>query len=1049
MPESHESVSFLHSAKPDSYEIVIRQPSTSGWPVWVLGAMLAFCASAAAAQPSMSLSGSAFPAGPDFATDTLADPWDFNNIQDIDPHPDTHSGWTTTAQVQRQGRAVFLNNSRFQATTDTTNLARVSLLFRGWTHIINNGRTGAFNHMAVPTARYGKLAIKMRYTNPAPAALGNQVIAAWYQRVMGEPDELSRAGMIQFGQPATGWAFYIVDLQTRQWIAPNGSPQTSPLPTSPFGNHPAATWESSPLARGIEFRPQALAGFNVPVEVEWARLTTRDGVPGASTLTVSYSGCTGTYVFRVGDGDTVAVPVAQGASSGIGSFTFNYGVLAPGAYTASLTCGNGTSASRAFTINTPPLVRVIDPDVTGGADFATEVLGNPWDLADAADVPVLEGVINSTVVNEAGAPALQATGTNTGDPRVTLLNGGNVLINSGRYRRLTFTLTLDTPFGLDGGRGDGSLARVLWGSQMLADSNSMTNTNDILIWPGRETYTIDLSGLTVANGGIETECSICQTTPWLTSSVRFFRLDPHEATTGVTFRLAQVKLAAADEVMLGQSFDVRYRVDDPDAGTTYTAQFYLDTDQDSTSGLVLMGSATNVARGMDLTFPMTVSGVTPGIEYYVYVRVTETRTGGVTDVRGAYATGPLRVLGASTPMLTIASPAPNSSQSTPFTISGCAYDGGSTSGINVDEVAAFAIAGPTVTGPQAGTMQVLGYGGGFGARAFPTTCPTASGAYANSGFSFSGIDALAAGGWTLRVVSRSTLTGQFTTREVPFTVVAPSGVPQGFSASASGNTLTVSFSAPAAGPVVARYLVEAATNPSFAPMLFSVPVLNPGTYSAPMPDGTYYLRVVSLSPTGARIAASGTRTVIIGPPPPPAPGPPTLSAPITSNPVTLTWAPGAGGAPTAYTMVAGSSPGGSDLAVAPMGTATTISANAPVGMTVYVRVIASNAGGSATSNEVQLRVSAPQAPGAATLAPASVNGTNVTLSWTPGPTGGTPSGYVVLARLPNSPTVIASLPVGGTSVTVPAPPGTYVVSVVATNGAGTGPESNQVTVRVR
>src|SRR5690606_28737419 len=139
----------------------------------------------------------------------------------------------------------------------------------------------------------------------------------------------------------------------------------------------------------------------------------------------------------------------RGPASGSGSIAFNYGVLAPGAYQASLSCNNGTSSSQAFTINAPPQVTVIDPDASGGADFATDVLGNPWDMADAGDVALLNGVVNPGLVNDAGQPALQGAGTSTGDPQVTLLNGGSALINTRRYRHLTFTLTLDTPFGLD------------------------------------------------------------------------------------------------------------------------------------------------------------------------------------------------------------------------------------------------------------------------------------------------------------------------------------------------------------------------------------------------------------------------------------------------------------------------------------------------------------------------------------------------------------------------------------------------------------------------
>jgi hypothetical protein len=168
----------------------------------------------------------------------------------------------------------------------------------------------------------------------------------------------------------------------------------------------------------------------------------------------------------------------------------------------------------------------------------------------------------------------------------------------------------------------------------------------------------------------------------------------------------------------------------------------------------------------------------------------------------------------------------------------------------------------------------------------------------------------------------------------------------------------------------------------------------------------------------------------------------------TSNPVTLSWLHGGGGSPTSYVVSAGTSPGASNLVVAAMGSATSITAVAPVGIPIYVRVTASNAAGTASSNEVTLLVPAPAAPGPPTLSPASVSGSNVTLSWAPPTSGTPPTGYTVLARVPGSAAVVASLPVTGTSVTVPASAGTYQVSVVANNGAGAGPESNQVTVVV-
>jgi hypothetical protein len=1000
----------------------------------------------AQAQPSISLNGSVFAAGPDFATDVYNDAWDFSNVDDLSPFPDEQNGWTTSAQARSAGRGVFLNNGRFQATTDPSAGNKVSLLFRGGAGLMNAGRTGAFDHMAIPTARYGKLAVKMRLTNPGPPP--NMLMAIWYHRTYGGSDEVNQSGLALFGAPTNGWAVYILDLPTLQYTMPDGSLQSGTL-ASPLGGTPRP-WHTQSLVRGFELRAQGTAGYTVPVEIDWVRLTARDGA-GAATMTVNYANCSGAYTLRVTDAEGVPFAVARGPASGSGSVAFNYGVLAPGAYTASLSCNNGTSSGQAFTVNAPPQVTVIDPDVTGGSDFATDVLGNPWDMADAGDVPVLQGVTGAGLVNDAGLPALQATGTSAGDPAVTLLNGGAALINTRRYRHLTFTLTLDTPFGLDGGQGQGSVARVLWGSRSTSDLPNMTTSNDMMVWPGRNTYTVDLSALTAANGGLETDCAGCLTTPWLSNSVRFFRIDPHEATTGVTFRLAQVKLGAVDEVAAGSTFNVRYGFADADTGSTYTAQIFVDGDRDPSSGLVQVGTMNNVPKNTVLTFPMNTSGIAPGFEYFIYVRIVENR-GGLQEVRGGYASGRLLIYSPSSslPRLTVSSPSAGSSVNTPFSITGCAFDEGNTSGINMDEVSVLAIAGPNVTGVQAGSTQVLGFGGPLGTRSFPTSCPSASGAFANSGFSISGVYALSQGNWTLRVLARSTISGQFTVRDVPVTVVTAAGAPQNFTATASGNTVTVSFTAPTSGPQVGGYIIEAARNPDFVPAAFQVPVPAPGSYSGAIASGTYYFRAVSLEAIGARIAASPAVLVNVGPLPPTPPGPPSLSlAQAASNPITLSWSPGSGGPPTNYTLYAGTSPGASNLIVAPMGGATSISATAPVGVPIYVRVVATNGGGSATSNEVSFTVAAPVVPGPPTLAPASVSGSNVTLSWSPPTSGTAPSGYTLLARVPGSGAVMAALPVTGTSVTVPAPPGTYVVSVVAVNGAGTSAESNQVTVVVR
>ena len=380
--------------------------------------------------------GQVFQAGPDFATQVHNDPWDFSNVEDLSPFPDEIGGWIISPAARATGRSTFLTPSGptrwFTATTDTAAGNLVPLLFRGGAGLVNTGRTGAVDAFAIPTATYGKLAIKMRLgDDPLLVGLPNQLLAVWYHRPYGAAGELDNAGQVGFGIPTAGWVIYTLDLENRQWTAPDGTLRLDVNDVqSPLGGTPAA-YRKSALARGFFIRATSQPGVNIPVDVDWVRLTARDGTAGASMMTINYTGCAGAYTLRIADADA-NFAVTNGAGAGGGSIAFNYGILAPGSYSMTLTCGGQTSPAVPFVVNTPPAVTVINPDEAGGADFATDVLSNPWDMADAADVRLTAGVTGASFISDAGAPAFQATGTFLGDPQVTLLNGGSNLISSRR-----------------------------------------------------------------------------------------------------------------------------------------------------------------------------------------------------------------------------------------------------------------------------------------------------------------------------------------------------------------------------------------------------------------------------------------------------------------------------------------------------------------------------------------------------------------------------------------------------------------------------------------
>ena len=157
-----------------------------------------------------------------------------------------------------------------------------------------------------------------------------------------------------------------------------------------------------------------------------------------------------------------------------------------------------------------------------------------------------------------------------------------------------------------------------------------------------------------------------------------------------------------------------------------------------------------------------------------------------------------------------------------------------------------------------------------------------------------------------------------------------------------------------------QYLVEAGSGPGAA-NIARVLTGNaaPGLIAQGVPNGSYYIRVRAVTPSGVG-EPSGDASFVVGQssggcvstPLPPT----TLAASVTGATVQLTWSATAGAcAATHYVVQAGSAPGLSNLAQMAVGVPSLMT-NAPSG-TYYVRVIAVGGGGqSAASNEIIVRV---------------------------------------------------------------------------------------------
>lgn len=285
------------------------------------------------------------------------------------------------------------------------------------------------------------------------------------------------------------------------------------------------------------------------------------------------------------------------------------------------------------------------------------------------------------------------------------------------------------------------------------------------------------------------------------------------------------------------------------------------------------------------------------------------------------------------------------------------------------------------------------------------------------------------------------------TSSATFTVqVTPQrGRPQSLAGVVARTAVTLTWAPPpfSVEPVTG-YVLEAGLTPGTT--FLSLPLAQVLTFSTGAPSGRYYVRVRTLTASGVS-APSEEIVVATGQAAPPL-APLALLATVQGLAVSFAWTENPLGTEiNGYTLVAGSAPGLSDLAVAPLGRTLTFSAGAPAG-TYYVRIIASNASGPGpASNEAVVILGT----GVCTVPATPVNLTAVVrqgvtaVQWNAPTQGAIPTGYRIdVGNAPGNFNVGSfALPVT-TAVSGALPGGNYVVRLVATNACGSSAPSGEV-----
>lgn len=590
--------------------------------------------------------------GDDFATTVVGDPWDFS--QGSDYVWMFSEGWASRPAVSsgRLSGVVSANGSdpspslqiQFEGVAGALNL------------IDKNGAT-----YPIDPASYNRLSFRMRRST-APN-IYDLIEAVWFKsssRATGVGSRLSLS---------TGY-----DDAIKRYT--NQSPpasQTNPdyhiykldLDTSvPFTRSTGVPYNSGGPNRGlrVSLGEGVLAKgslSNTTIDVDWVRLSKR----GAAIANLSWSGFGGAVTLTATNGsDSVQIfpdndtnSTTFGAS---GTLAWDYGFLPPGTWT--VRAQNG-SVSRVLTliVTTPPVINVTEPDLSGGTDFATAVIGDAWDLRNPEDVTRF-GALGEITSPVYAANGLTASTTGE-DSRIYFLDDSSKPVpnvDANTYRHLTFTVEYDrkelrVPQALEPDLA--GVMRLIW-RRGNNNGGPLTTSQDIFVLDGGPTtYSMDLGSFTkfCNDYSPDLDCHLedPSTAPgagrdlW-TGQISVFRIDPFESRVSRSFRLADVRLTADDAPSPTGQFTIRWTASDASfsaplstsdapAVADATVTLYYDTDTNPTSGLVRIVSGVAASAGQ---YVWNMGALASG-RYFVYAVITDASG----NSQGRYSTGPVRL----------------------------------------------------------------------------------------------------------------------------------------------------------------------------------------------------------------------------------------------------------------------------------------------------------------------------------------------------------------------------------------------------------------------
>lgn len=473
-------------------------------------------------------------ASTDYATDVRGQPWDFTSAA-------SYSTALTGTSFVGGGSLV---DGWFVGTSSN-----------GDPKIWMQDLVGPHLDSPIDTSRYRYLSFRMC------VSARTQMIVYWHRDGSMTPGSFDHT---VFKPVAAGCQTYSYDLVAER------APGTGGLP-----------WNAGPI-QSIAIKPAIAAG--ITIKMDYARLSSTSPTVGPAVAANWQPAASHVSLFFDSDPHG-SNPTLISNDVTRGAYTWVTPNLAPGTYYLIARSSKGQTISSPFVVNSPAKTMIIAPSYTSGPDYATTVLGNPWDMSSSADIASTANI--GSISFKGGI----FSGTNLNgnpDPQVYFKVGAP--IDPARFYYVTYRMLVDGPMDI----GAGSVARLFWKDSRMSD------TSDILVYEGWRTVSIDLRSVPLIPGG----------TSWQTGGNKTaFRLDPHEFSTMRTFHIDDVKLTGADQA--STSFPIRYQATDAN-GDALRTSFFAVTNRQGANAQAISCANTSSAPGSGrykVYLPMVNNGV--------------------------------------------------------------------------------------------------------------------------------------------------------------------------------------------------------------------------------------------------------------------------------------------------------------------------------------------------------------------------------------------------------------------------------------------------------